>query len=204
MENKEKRYINGSVEIRKDSEGKESRIVEGYALLFNTDSRDLGGFIEQVSPNALKGADMTEVIARTDHDSGRLLARTESKTLTLEIDERGLKYSFEAPNTTAGNDLLEYLKRGDISGSSFAFNVKSDTWIEPEKEGEPARRTINEIGKLFDVSPVVTPAYPDTTVAKRSLEEITSKEGKKTQSKRKGLTVSRTLAYLKLKNKHTK
>ena len=162
---KEKRFL--TTEIRAD---KESRMIEGYALKFNTESRDLGGFIESIAPEALNEADISEVIARTDHDSGKLLARTESGTLQLEVDEVGLLYRFEAPNTTAGNDLLEYVSRGDISGSSFAFTVKSDTWKNGQK-GEPARRTINSIEKLYDVSPVVTPAYPDTSVARRSMEE---------------------------------
>jgi HK97 family phage prohead protease len=103
-----------------------------------------------------------------------LLARTGSGTLTLSVDERGLRYEFDAPNTTAGNDLLEMLKRGDVSQSSFAFTVKDEKW--DEVKAEMPIRTITKVKRLYDVSPVTYPAYPDTTVAKRSLDAAKKQE----------------------------
>ena len=88
----------------------------------------------------------------------------------LEIDERGLKYLFEAPKTSLGDELLEYLTRGDITGSSFAFTVADDEW-EALADGT-YKRTIKKFNRLYDVSPVFNQAYEETTVARRSLEEI--------------------------------
>jgi HK97 family phage prohead protease len=171
----EKRYTEAKLEIRAAEEGSKSRMIEGYALVFNSESRDLGGFTEIIMPEALKGADLSEVVARTHHDNNFLLARTQSKTLKLSVDERGLKYSFEAPNTTAGNDLLELVARGDIYESSFAFTIDrkngGETW-EDRGDGKPYLRTITAMDKIYDVAPVVTAAYPATDVAKRSMDDF--------------------------------
>ena len=96
------------------------------------------------------------------------MARTSSGTLKVSTDKRGLKYSFEVPDTTAGRDLLVSMERGDITQSSFAFQVEKDSWSEG-KTGEI--RTIEKVSRLFDVSPVSIPAYPsanDLSIAKRS------------------------------------
>lgn len=169
--NKEIRYFN---EIRA-IEDSESRKVEGYAIVFNSESEDLG-FIETIEPSAITD----EVIAKSDvfalmnHDNNRgILARSRKGkgSLSLTIDERGLKYSFEAPRTALGNELLEMLRRGDITSSSFAFTVAEhgDTW---EKRDGRYYRTIKKIDRLFDVSPVYNPAYSETTVACRSFNDI--------------------------------
>jgi len=96
------------------------------------------------------------------------LARTASGTLRLSEDANGLKYEFDAPNTTLGNDLLEMIRRGDVNQSSFGFTVDDDTW--EERDGKMIR-TINKVKKLYDVSPVTYPAYHDATVAVRNLRQ---------------------------------
>ena len=90
--------------------------------------------------------------------------------MKLTVDSIGLLYTFESPETTAGNDLLVSIKRGDISGSSFAFTVAKggDTYTQ---EGAGVVRTISQIGKLYDVSPVVRPAYADANVTARGISE---------------------------------
>ena len=99
-------------------------------------------------------------------------------SLKLEIDERGLVYEFEAPKTPLGDELLSYLERGEITESSFAFNVSKDEWRKSD-DGEYLS-SINQIERLFDVSPVFTPAYDSTyvSVAKRSLEDFKAAEVK--------------------------
>ena len=72
------------------------------------------------------------------------------------------------PDTQWARDLMLSIERGDVKEQSFAFTVKRDKWESPEKEGDPEIRTIIEVKEIFDVSPVTFPAYPDTTVAKRS------------------------------------
>lgn len=151
----------------------DSRRVEGYALVFNTLSRDFGGMVEEIDQHALDGvlAD-SDVKCWMNHDSSRgALARCRGEnipqspvgnSLELEIDATGLRYAFDAPNTDLGNELLEGLRRGDISQSSFAFTVKEDKW--ERLEDGMVKRTILKFDRLFDVSPVYDPAYMDTSV----------------------------------------
>ena len=158
----------------------ESRLVTGYAIVFNSDSNDLGGFTERINPDALNGVvEKSDVLCLLNHNEDRgVLARSNKGegSLTLEIDEIGLKYSFEAPNTALGDELLEGLRRGDITTSSFAFTVEKDSWS--KNEDGSYLRTINSISELFDVSPVYRAAYDATSVKvdARGLDEIKAKE----------------------------
>ena len=159
----------------------ESRMVTGYAAVFDSDSEDLGGFIEQIERGAFKEAiERSDVRALFNHDNNFILARTASGTLKLYEDERGLKYEFEAPKTTAGNDLLEMIKRGDISQSSFGFTVEEDDWS--NRDGM-AFRKIKKVKRLYDVSPVTFPAYPEASVAVRKLEQLKQEELQHSQDK---------------------
>lgn len=158
----------------------ESRTVSGYAIVFNSDSNDLGGFIERIDPNSLDGVvEKSDVLCLLNHNEDRgVLARSNKGegSLTLEIDEIGLKYTFEAPNTALGDELLEGLRRGDISTSSFAFTVGKDSWS--KLENGSYLRTINSINELFDVSPVYRAAYDATSVKadSRGLDAIKQQE----------------------------
>lgn len=156
----------------------ESRSVEGYALVFNSLSEDLGGFREQIDSNALDGVlERSDVMALLNHDSSRgILARSRygEGSLTLTVDEKGLRYNFEAPHSALGDEVLEYLKRGDINQSSFAFTVSSDSW-EKQSDGSYLR-TITGFDRLFDVSPVFTPAYAATSVKCARFAEIQEEE----------------------------
>lgn len=145
------------------------RIVEGYALKFGTPSENLGGFIETIDKRALDGVDLSDVRCFVDHDPTKILGRTKSETLTLEVDDVGLKFRCLLPNTTLGNDTLELVTRGDVSQCSFGFTVADDFWT---RGGQVEHRTIKQIGRMFEISLVSIPAYNDTdvTVATRSLE----------------------------------
>lgn len=158
----------------------ESRKVEGYASVFNSRSKDLGGFTEIIDPAAFNGViERSDVLALLNHDQDRgVLARSRKGvgSLRLTIDERGLHYSFDAPNTALGNELVEGLKRGDITTSSFAFTVAGERW-DKDEDGRYVR-TITQIDKLYDVSPVYNEAYEDTSVALRSLEQVRAEEPK--------------------------
>ena len=156
----------------------ESREVTGYAIVFQSESNDLGGFTEIINRNALDGVlEKSDVFCLLNHDNSRgVLARSNKGTgsLELSIDDKGLKYRFEAPKTALGDELLEGLRRGDISASSFAFTVGSDSW--EKREDGSYLRTINSIKELFDVSPVYQPAYSDTSVDTRGLDQLRDKE----------------------------
>ena len=155
----------------------DSRTVEGYAVVFNSLSEDLG-FYETINPAAIT----EDVLMRSDvfclfnHDQDKVLARSKYGTgsLQLQLDEQGLKYSFTAPNTDLGDELLEYLRRGDIDSSSFAFTVSTDEGSEVWTTGTDGRqyREILKIDSLHDVSPVWTPAYSSTSVSQRTLDKL--------------------------------
>ena len=159
----------------------ESRNVDGYALVFNSLSENPGGFREQIIPEAVDGViERSDIMATLNHDASRgILARSRygSGTLSLEADEKGLRYSFDAPNTSLGDECLEYLRRGDITQSSFAFTVKEDSW-EKQSDGTYIR-TIKAFDRLWDVSPVFTPAYSETSVSCRSFEDFKAEEERK-------------------------
>ena len=145
----------------------EGRTVEGYASVFNSMSEDLGGFREIILPGAFSEVLDNDVRALYNHDSNYLLARTASGTLELKEDSKGLYYRFEMPNTTYGNDMLELFRRGDLSQSSFGFTVEKDSW---KLENGQHVRYIERVGSLFDVSPVVYPAYTAASSGLRSAE----------------------------------
>lgn len=172
IQDQERRFLPEPVTITLEKRGdKEVRLVSGYAAVFNQLSRNLGWFREKIEPGAFDNVLENDVVALFNHEPNLILARTISKTLKLSVDERGLKYEFEAPNTTAGNDLVISLERGDIQHSSFSFSIEKEKWEEDEEAGEI--RTVLEVKRLYDVSPVVFPAYTQTDVAmaKRSFDE---------------------------------
>ena len=161
---------NITVELRADDE---SRMVEGHAALFETPS-DRMPYKEIIKRGAFDGViAKSDVFALLNHNDSRgILGRcTNGKgSLKLEIDERGLKYSFEAPNTALGNELLEYLRRGEVTESSFAFTVEEDE-VHRDKD-DNITRTIVKFEELYDVSPVYRAAYSSTNVYARSVEEM--------------------------------
>jgi HK97 family phage prohead protease len=158
----EKRSINFELRAKP-----ESRTIFGTATVFNS-AYDMGWYEEEMDTEALKNADMNDVVALFNHDENMVLARTSSGTLKLNVTGNAMEYEFEAPNTTLGNDLLEMVRRGDVYQSSFAFTVDKEKW--EERTGNKPKRIITSIKKVYDVSPVTYPANPDTMVAKRSYE----------------------------------
>lgn len=163
--NIEKRAFEATIEVR--NEGDEP-MVRGYASVFDKLSENLGGFREIIAPGAFDEVLNDDVRALFNHDPNLILARTKSGTLRLSVDDNGLAYEFTPPNTNTGRDLVESMKRGDVSQSSFAFTVDSDEWSE-DQEGR-VLRTITKMKRLLDVSPVTYPAYPDATVGMRGLD----------------------------------
>ena len=99
--------------------------------------------------------------------------------MKLSVDERGLLSEIDPPDTTYARDLLVSLERGDVSQMSFGFTVDEDKW-EEDSDGRVIR-TITKFKRLYDVSPVTYPAYPDTDVAKRSLDKFKEEREKVTE-----------------------
>jgi HK97 family phage prohead protease len=169
----ENRKITSQFEVRSEGEGK---TLVGYAAVFESEAELYPGFFESISRGAFDDVLENDVRALIDHESGKILGRTASGTLRISTDEKGLRYEIDLPDTSYANDLAVSLKRGDVRESSFGFTVKKDTVIEETREGLPViKRTIEKIGKLYDVSPVTFPAYKDTEA---QLRNETSKKGR--------------------------
>jgi uncharacterized protein len=149
----------------------QSRTIGGYAAVFNRNSENLGGFIEQVHSeffNRALSVGWGPVVCRFNHQDNYLLGATYSGTLRLSKDNVGLNYDVDLPECRG--DVLEMVDRRDIRSSSFAFQCYEDEW-RTNDNGYPVRMLMS--GKLIDVAPVTVPAYPDATVGLRSLARFT-------------------------------
>lgn len=155
----------------------DSRTIEGFGIVFNKISHDLGGFREIILPEAIEGViERSDVLALINHnpDKGVLARSTKGKgSMGLTTEERGVKYKFDAPNFDLGDELIEGIRRGDIKESSFAFTVAEEEW---DYKAKPALRTIKKFDMLYDMSPCYRAAYSDTTVALRKLDELRKAE----------------------------
>lgn len=164
----ERRFMRTEVRAKKGNDGPST--VSGYAAVFNQVT-DLGWFREIIMPGAFQRAlkEGQDVRCLFNHDPNYILGRTKSKTLTLSEDANGLMYDCEAPATEIARSILTSIERGDVDGSSFGFTVRKQEWIE-EKDEEGRFITTRKIldADLFDVSPVVFPAYDGTTSEARS------------------------------------
>lgn len=153
-----------TVETRGDGKA----YITGYAAKYNTRSTLLGNFREEIKPGAFDRALREQshpIVALWNHDSNQVLGSTRSGTLTVDTDDNGMRYSVEVPNTTLGRDLSVLISRGDVWGSSFAFTIGSkdgESWA--EEDGQ-AVRYVHSVDGVYDVSPVLTPAYEEATAA---------------------------------------
>lgn len=168
---KKREIRNTSFQVQVTGENEEKRTVEGYALLFDTPSDGLS-FTEVIKRGALDGVlEKSDVFALLNHDQRRgVLARSKygKGSLSLSVDDKGLKYRFDAPKTALGDELLENIRRGEIGESSFCFDVEKDTW---EKRSDGSwKRTIEKFGNIYDTSPVYNGAYSKTSVYMRGKE----------------------------------
>jgi len=157
MSKLETRTFSTEFEVREEPDGMR---FSGYAALFDSPSAPLP-FTERIAPGAFKRAlkSKNNVFMFYNHDSGQVLASTRAGTMTLSEDSRGLKVDAQLANTSAGRDVAELLKRGDLDAMSFGFSVPSggDSWNDDGTE-----RTLNSV-RLFEVSVVAMPAYPETS-----------------------------------------
>jgi len=165
MNDLERRFVPG--EIRADVDT--SRRINGYAIVFNALSVDLGGFREIIKPEAVNRTleEALDVRALVDHKSSKVIGRTRAGTLALRKDRKGLHVDIDTADTTSGRDVLVSVRRGDISGMSFAFRVLTDEWR--MEDGEAIRDVFDMT--ISEVSIVSFPAYQQTSVevAQRSL-----------------------------------
>lgn len=191
----ETRGFDGALEVRAADNGK--RTLHGYAMKFGT-RYDMGWFTEEIAAGALDRADMVDVRALLNHDPNVVLGRTKAGTLRLAVDEVGLRYEIDLPDTQAARDLAVSIERGDISQSSWGFMLRmndsemGDTW---KRENGKDHRTITAVSRVFDVSPVTFPANPDTEVAKRTRDAaLLPEEQKQEKINQRGAQIRAILA----------
>ena len=172
--------------------------VEGYASTFNDPYvlfEDFDGtkYIEVISPDAFREADMSDVILQFDH-AGRVYARMSNGTLIVEPDEHGLFIAADLSRSQGARDLFEEIKAGLITRMSSAFTVAAD-----EYDRETHTTTITRVKKVFDVSAVSLPADPHTEISASNLLNGAIEQSRKELARRKSaLAVARaTLAIAK-------
>lgn len=162
----ERRTVAVPVELRARPE---DRTVSGHAAVFDEEA-DIGSFVEEVAPGAFRDAlnrAGADVLLLWSHDAAQPLARQSAGTLELSEDGRGLRFEARLARTRTGDDALELVRSGHVTGCSFGFTVAADTWS--ERGGRP-HRVITRIGQLFEVSLVVFPAYQGTDARGRVAE----------------------------------
>ena len=158
--------IRAGAQLRAESD---SGKLVGHAAVFNKRSLDLGGFTEVIQPGAFAASLDNDVRALIDH-GGIAIARTSNGTLSLSEDEIGLRVEIDLPDTTAGRDIKESVRRGDVDQMSFGFTVREGGQSFSEDEDGTVIRTLTDIN-ILEASIVTFPAYPDTDVAARSVLE---------------------------------
>lgn len=166
IEGGERRTYVSPVEIRDEGEAK---FFEGMAVPFG-EVTDLGYFTEEISREAFAEVMDDDVRGLFNHDPDVVLGRNKSGTMTLTVNDKGVFYRISYnPNDPDHVRVMEKVKRGDVSQSSYAFSVKDETW---NKRDGKDHRVITKIKRWYDVAPVTYPANQNTTVAKRSLDAI--------------------------------
>ncbi|KMJ56434.1 peptidase U35 [Bacillus sp. LL01] len=156
-----------------DPVGESSLILSGRPIVYDqptTINAPFGEYIEVIERGALDDADLTDVRLLYNHDMNKIpLART-PKTMQLTLDSAGLALRAELPSTEDGKGVHTAVKRGDLSGMSFAFKVPEGG---SRFDAKTNTRTISKIEKVYECSIVAFPAYPQTSVEARSAIEST-------------------------------
>ena len=159
-----------------------SRIIAGYAILFNTPSTPLWSDDEEeareiIAPEAITKEllDGCDIKFTMFHDRQLILARSNKGTGTLSytVDDKGVAFEFEAPNTVDGDKALELVKRGDLAGCSFAFSTHywDESFVSRTVEVRDGRAyityTVKAVTGVYDMTLAADPVYPDTSVEAR-------------------------------------
>ena len=181
--NKREIFTASQLRLREIDGTEESRTITGYAILFDTPSAPLYEDEEEVIREVIAPAAVSkELLDKSDikmtmfHDRQLLLARSNkgSGTLSYGIDDKGVYFEFEAPDTADGDKAIELVKRGDIAGCSFAFSTRyyDRAFVEESVvHGDKVEVTyrVKVITGIYDFTLAADPAYPDTSVEAREI-----------------------------------
>ena len=170
---------------------KESRTITGRAIVFESWSKNLGGFYEIIHRGAITQEliDKSDIIMNINHDDEKMVARSRQGkgTLSVSLKDDGVYFSFEAPTTSRGDELLYNIRNGNIFECSFAFTIPDD--IHSERwyvdSDNVFRREVNVIDGLYDMSLVIHGAYGDTNCQTRCADNEVLNPGDKITEYRK-------------------
>ena len=198
----ETRNIVSKIALREAPQGGGVREIFGRAIPFDAPSLPIDGeFVEYIAPDAFDEslADDWEILLLNAHNWGEPLARRSAGRLTLVKREAGIYFAAQPPDTTRTQDLFKDIDAGNVAGCAFGLFVRADEWTKNE-DGMNVRRILK--GDLYEISTVVNPAYPDTSVAKRSLDAAQASARKAAESLNLRKAKLRLLqAKSKIKNK---
>ena len=192
-------------EVRAES-NELGNVIIGRPIVY--DSRtDIGAFDEIIERGALSNTDLTDVRFLVNHDLNKIpLARSRrnngNSTMQLTVDDFGLsiRVSLDTENNAEARALYSAVERGDITGMSFMFFVRSDEWDDLDSD-HPTRR-ITDIANVVEVSAVTFPAYDDTEIYARSKEALDNARSaleKARQQRATSVDTDETLELMKAK-----
>ena len=185
-----KRTINiadANIHVRENADGKPSRTITGYAIVFGVESEPLWSDEESVAREVIDPTAITrDLLDQSDikftmfHDRQLILARSNQGkgTLSYNVDSKGVSFSFDSPNTVDGDKALELVRRGDISGCSFAFATYygDPDFVERDSavvDGvDMITYHVKAITNIYDMTLAADPAYTDTTVSTEERELV--------------------------------
>lgn len=161
-----------TLEVRAEKRADEKPVIKGQAAVFNQQTVIRGWFKEQIKPGAFQRvlSESPDAIGCYNHDWNIVLGRTTSGTVRLKETSEGLDYEIDInPDDPEAMSVYAKVARGDVSQSSFAFEVGVEEWNYPSSDSKDLPvRTITEFSKLYDVCPATFGAYPQTSAAVRS------------------------------------
>ena len=183
---------NYAFEVRAEQDDKHGAIITGTPIVYASKT-DLFDFFEIIDRGALDKADLTDVRFLVNHDTSKIpLARSrrnnENSTMQLSVDKDGMKIrvDLDVENNAEAKALYSAVQRGDITGMSFMFAIREDSWEDLDTD-KPTRH-IRAIDTVVEVSAVTFPAYEETEIqarnkqalenARQTLDSVRQKRGK--------------------------
>ena len=177
---KEVIFSRQKVEIETRDDGQ--KYISFYAIVFNDLSRNMGGWHERILPEAVANADFSEWCVIKNHDRNQILGASWSGTANYTIDQRGVKCTTMVGNSTIWKDTVDQIERGDLNFASFGFTPANDgyNFTTETRDGKQIEvGNVKSIRKIWDLSPVMVPAYPTTegiSMAKREYDAYKQRE----------------------------
>lgn len=169
----------------REAEGEnQGRTITGYAILFNTPSEPLWSdddseAREVIAPEAItkEVLDGCDIKFTMYHDRQLILGRSNKGAGTLEyfVDDKGVGFNLELPKSPNGDEALELVSRGDLSGCSFAFTTHywDEDFVERTAKVVNGRAmityTVKAVTGVYDFTLAADPAYTETSVEAREL-----------------------------------